>query len=230
MKPADSCHPYGHYKAEYFSAIFAGLFIISAGIVIFYDSFKAYFNPKPFDITLEGLVVNIIASVLNGIWAWVLIHYGKRYRSPAIMGDGKHLVVDVMTSIGVVAGLVLVRLTGYTKLDSILAAIIAINILHSGCGLVREAVEGLMDAAPSLEEIGQMNAIIAKNSLTASGFHNLKVRHAGRAIFIEFHLVVPGQMSVRNSHDICDRIELALRAAFGHSIVTIHVEPAEGSS
>ena len=225
VKPADKHHPFGYYKAEYFSAIFAGFFIIAAGIVILYRAIKTYIHPEPFNISFAGLAINILATLINGVWAWVLIRYGKRYRSPAIIGDGQHLVVDVMTSVGVVVGLLLVCLTGYAKLDPLLAIIIALNILYSGWKLIRESAEGLMDTAPEQKEIDHINAIITEN-LAADSIHNLKIRCAGRAIFIEFHLVVPGQMTVKASHEICDRIESALKKAYGSATIsTIHVEP-----
>ena len=224
-RPADAEHPYGHDKAEYFSAVFEGVLIVLAAAAILREAYLGALAPKPLDAPLLGLSINACAGVLNGIWSWVLIRAGRRERSPALIADGRHLLADVVTSAGVLAGLVLVTLTQWLILDSVMAALVALNIMWSGWNLVRESASGLMDEAVKPEAIAQIRSVIAGEAVGAIEAHDLRTRHAARATFIDFHLVVPGQMSVSDAHDICDRIEQALTVAVEGARVTIHVEP-----
>lgn len=174
-----------------------------------------------------GLVVNGVASVLNALWCWLLIDRGKRWRSPALVADGKHLLADVVTSIGVLVGVGLVALTGWLVLDPALAALVALNILWSGGQLVRESVSGLMDEAASPELLARIKEVIATHGEGAIEAHDVRTRHAGKSTFIDFHLVVPGDMRVAESHAICDRIEAALKEDVDGARIIIHVEPEE---
>ena len=224
-KPADANHPYGHHKAEYFSAVIVGVFIIVAALLIFREAFLGFISPKPFDPSMEGLLVNGLASLINGAWSWVLIHYGRRSRSPALVADGKHLLTDVMSSVGVLLGVMLAAITGWLVLDVVLAALVAINILWSGWQLMRESVGGLMDESVQDETLNRIREMISTNAEGALEAHDLRTRHAGKMTFVDFHLVVPGEMSVSCAHDICDRIERALRDEVKDALITIHVEP-----
>jgi cation diffusion facilitator family transporter len=141
------------------------------------------------------------------------------------VADGRHLLTDVMTSVGVILGLLLVPFTGWVWLDSALAAFVALNILWSGWGLIKESVGGLMDEALPEATLSRVREIIAVNAQGAIEAHDLRTRHAGRMTFIDFHLVVPGHMSVTDAHDICDRLERALKADVEDALITIHVEP-----
>jgi cation diffusion facilitator family transporter len=224
-KPADANHPYGHHKAEYFSAVIVGVFIIVAALLIFREAFLGFMSPKPFDPSMEGLLVNGLASLINGAWCWVLIHQGRRSRSPALIADGKHLLTDVMSSGGVLLGVMLAAIRGWLVLDVVLAALVAVNILWSGWQLMRESVGGLMDEAVQDDTLNRIREVISTNAEGALEAHDLRTRHAGRMTFVDFHLVVPGEMSVSCAHDICDRIERALRDEVKDALITIHVEP-----
>ncbi|MGO4526701.1 cation diffusion facilitator family transporter [Microvirga sp. 2MCAF35] len=223
--PADANHPYGHHKVEYFSAVLEGVLIIVAALAILREAYYGFLSPKMIDAPMEGLAINAIASVINAFWSWLLINRGRRMRSPALVADGRHLFTDVVTSAGVLIGLLLVPFTGWHWLDSVLAALVAVNILWSGWGLMKESIGGLMDEALPEATLSRVREIIAINAQGAIEAHDLRTRHAGRMTFIDFHLVVPGHMSVTDAHDICDRLERALKDDVKDSLITIHVEP-----
>jgi cation diffusion facilitator family transporter len=225
--PADANHPYGHHKVEYFSAVLEGVLIIVAALAILREAYLGLLNPIVIDAPARGLAVNALASVINAVWCGLLIREGRRLRSPALVADGRHLLTDVVTSVGVIAGLLLVPLTGWSWLDPALAAMVALNILWSGWGLIKESIGGLMDEALPEATLVRVREIIAVNAEGALEAHDLRTRHAGRMTFIDFHLVVPGSMSVTDAHDICDRLERALKAHIEDALITIHVEPAE---
>ena len=224
--PPDDNHPFGHHKAEYFSAVTEGVLIVVAALLIFREAALALIEPQPLDAPALGLAVNMAATALNAVWAWLLVSTGRRERSPALVADGKHLWSDVVTSVGVFVGLVLALSTGWFWLDPALAVVVAANILWQGWLLVRSSVQGLMDVALDENDLARIRHIVEENSGEALEFHDVKSREAGRARFLEFHLVVPSDMTVETSHEICDRIEDALRAAMPGLRVTIHVEPA----
>jgi cation diffusion facilitator family transporter len=226
-KPADSKHQYGHYKAEYLSAVVEGIFIIITALIVLNEAYHAYFQPRKIDVPFLGLLINGFATIINGVWAVILIRFGKKYRSPAITADGQHIYSDFLSSIGVAIGVTLAVLTGWLILDVILAVIVALNILWSGWKLVKESVDGLMDAAPITPEVEKIERIIGKSATGSIEFHDLRVRTAGWAMFIDFHLVVSRKMSVGKAHEICDNIEEAILAKFEHAIINIHVEPEE---
>lgn len=223
--PADANHPYGHTKAEFFSAILEGVMIIIAALLILREAWHGFTDPRPLDAPLSGLAINVAASILNGIWCWVLISQGRKRRSPALVADGKHLLSDVVSSVGVTFGVLIAIETGWAVLDPGMAALVALNILWSGWKVIRESMSGLMDESLSTETLATVRDIISREAVGAVEAHDLRTRHAGQAIFIEFHLVVPGDLSVREAHDMCDRVEAAIKAAVEDVIVTIHVEP-----
>ncbi|MGD9867841.1 MAG: cation diffusion facilitator family transporter [Hyphomicrobiales bacterium] len=226
-KPADANHPYGHHKAEYLSSVMEGVLIVLAALLIFREAWSAYLAPRGIEAPVEGLALNGLATAINGAWCWVLLRTGRRRRSPALVADGKHLLTDVVSSVGVFAGVSLAAWTGWTILDPLLAAIVGVNILWSGWVLVKDSVGGLMDSAPPADEVDRIRELISRHADGAIEAHDLRTRHAGRATFVDFHLVVPGKMSVSDAHDICDRIEQALREEIGGATITIHVEPEE---
>lgn len=225
--PADANHPYGHDKAEYFSVVIEGVLIIIAALLIFNEAYRAFLAPRALEAPVVGLALNAGATVLNGMWCAVLITVGRHRRSPALVADGKHLLTDVVSSFGVLGGLLLSIAVGLPILDPLLAGLVALNILWSGWRLVRESIGGLMDEAVPAETLDKIREIISANAGGALEAHDLRTRHAGRRTFIEFHLVVPGEMPVSQSHEICDRIERALRAEVVDTLITIHVEPED---
>jgi cation diffusion facilitator family transporter len=224
-KPADEGHPFGHAKAEYFSAVLEGVLIVIAAFSILMEAWQALSHPRALQSPAVGLAVNAAATAINGAWAAVLLRSGRRWRSVALVADGRHLLADVFTSVGVIVGLLAALLTGWQILDPLVAALVAFNIIRIGSQVVRESIGGLMDAAPAPEVVAHIEQVIAASSAGASGMHDLRTRHAGHTTFIEFHLTVDGCMSVSDSHQICDRIEDALEAAVDGARVTIHVEP-----
>jgi len=224
-KPADRSHPYGHHKAEFFSAVLEGVMIILAALLILREAWHGFQHPRLLDAPLEGLLVNIAASLLNGLWCRVLIGRGRQLKSPALVADGRHLLADVLSSAGVVAGVALAVATGWALLDPALAALVALNILWSGWKVMASSLSGLMDEAVSEETLAQIRATISDTAAGAIEAHDLRTRHAGPRTFIDFHLVVDGQTTVDAAHDICDRIEQALKQRLPDALITIHVEP-----
>ena len=225
--PADTNHPFGHGKAEYFSVVLEGVLIIIAALSILSSAWAGLQNPRPLDQPVTGLAVNLLATAINGIWATVLVRVGRKRRSMALAADGIHLFTDVATSVGVLVGLVLVVTTGWLVLDPLLAAAVAVNILWQGWKLIRVSIGGLMDEAVAPETLERIRSVISDNADGAIEAHDVRTRHAGHMTFIEFHLVVPGAMPVSESHAICDRIEKALRNTVPDVHIAIHVEPEE---
>ena len=224
-QPADERHPYGHHKAEFFSAVLEGAMIIVAALVIFHEAWQAFQNPRPLEAPVEGLFVNWLASVVNGFWCWILISRGRKLRSPALVADGKHLLSDVISSVGVTFGVLLAIVAGWHVLDPLLAGLVALNILWSGWKVMSQSLSGLMDEAVPDDTLACIRAIISDKATGAIEAHDLRTRHAGPATFIDFHLVIDGQTTVSEAHDICDRIEAAIKKEVPDARVTIHVEP-----
>ena len=227
QKPADAALPYGYHKAEYFSAVLVGVMIIVAAILIFREAALGFLAPELPEAPVQGLAVSGVATAINAIWAFVLMRHGRAVRSPALEADGRHLLTDVISTIGVLVGLGLVFLTGWAVLDAVLAGLVALNILWSGWGVIRQSVGGLMDVAVPQETQKTIREVIATNADGAIEAHDIRTRQAGKMTFIDFHLVVPGVMSVDAAHAICDRIEAKLRETVKNVQITIHVEPEE---
>ena len=224
-RPADAALPYGYGKAEYFSAVLVGVMIIVAAILILREAWMGWGAPSLPEAPIEGLAISAAATLINLVWARVLLREGRRARSPALQSDGRHLMTDVVSTGAVLLGLALVFLTGWAILDPLLAALVALNILWSGWGVVRDSVGGLMDAAVPETTQRTIREVIAGNAAGAIEAHDIRTRQAGQAVFIDFHLVVPGAMSVEAAHEICDALEARLREAVESAQVTIHVEP-----
>ncbi len=224
-RPPDTGHPFGHHKAEYLSAVAEGVLIVLAALLILRAAFISFWTTSIFEMTTAGLSVSILAALLNGVWAFVLLRAGRARRSPALDASGRHLLTDVWTTVGVLAGLILAQVTGLHILDPLLAVLVAINILLEGWRVISGSVNGLMDGAAKPQDRERISAIIGATAGEALQAHDIKTRRSGRALFIEFHLVVESEMTVATSHDICDRIERALADAFPGAQTTIHVEP-----
>ncbi len=224
-KPADANHPYGHHKAEYLSAVLEGVLIVIAALLIFREAYFGFVRLASPDFAPAGLGLSALASVVNALWARLLVQVGRRVRSPALLADGRHLFTDVFSSIGVLVGLVLAKLTGWAFLDPALAVLVGLGILWTGWELTRGSLSGLMDEAVEPSVLAQIKKTITETGIGAIEAHDLRTRRAGRATFIDFHLVVPGTMSVSDAHDICDRIERALRDTTPELMISIHVEP-----
>ncbi len=224
-RPADANHPFGHEKAEFFAAVIEGVLIVLASISIFQHAWADFRDPHPIDMPARGIGLSAVATVLNGLWSALLIGAGRRLRSAALAADGKHLLSDVVTSVCIIVGVGLVALTGTLLIDPALAALAGVYVLWSGVSMVSASVGGLMDAAPEPAVVRRIRDVVAESAAGAIEAHDLRTRHAGRLTFLEFHLVVPGSMTVAESHAICDRIEAALKAEMDYLVITIHVEP-----
>ena len=224
-RPADADHPYGHDKAEFFAAVIEGVLIMVAALVILQHAWQTAQSPGPIDAPLLGIALNGAAGALNLGWGLVLMGAARRLRSPALAADGRHLLSDVVTSVGVLAGFGLAVATGVWWIDPLLAAATALYILISGTLVIRDSVGGLMDEAPAAAIVARIRALVGAHAEGAIEAHDMRTRHAGRLTFLEFHLVVPAAMTVADAHEICDRVEAALKAEMEGLVITIHVEP-----
>ncbi len=224
-RPPDTRHQYGHDKAEYFAAVLEGVLIIVAAFLILRDAVAALHAPHAILQPWSGLAISSMATAINAGWGWFLIRRGTTERSPALIADGWHLWTDVITSFGVLLGLVLATITGWNSLDAILAGLVALYIVWAGGRIIRATMSSLMDEAVATEIQRRIHAVISEKGSGAIEAHDIRSRIAGRVSYIEFHLVVPGDMSVARSHQICDRLETALAEAVPGAQVLIHVEP-----
>ena len=224
-RPADANHPYGHDKAEFFAAVIEGTLIVLAAVVILDEAWAAWRNPAPLQAPALGLGMNAVSTLINGVWGWLLVRRGRSLRSAALVADGQHVQSDVVTSVGVLIGVALVFATGIRALDAAVAAATAVYILVAGLRVIAGSVGGLMDAAPAEDVVARIRRVVGSSAEGALEAHDLRTRSAGRITFLEFHLVVPGAMTVAAAHAICDRIESALKAEMDDLVITIHVEP-----
>lgn len=228
VQPADRNHPYGHHKIEYFSAVFAGALIMVAAGMILFEAWEGIRAPRAIEAPVPGLLLSALASVVNAWWSYTLIRQGRALRSPALVADGKHLMTDVVTSAGVTLGIVLAVLSGWMILDPLMAAFVAVNILWSGWQVIRDSLGGLMDEGLPEETLAPILEAIERGADGgAIEVHDLRARTSGPATFVDFHMVVPGAMAVSEAHEICDRIEHAIKETTADALVTIHVEPEE---
>ncbi len=225
VQPPDTNHPFGHSKVELFAAMAEGGLIVVAAVLILQEAWHGFHHPQVPRQPLLGLSVNAAGSLLNGLWAWVLVTEGRKLISPALAADGRHLFSDVVTSAGVALGVALVWATGIAVLDPALAALVAGYVLWTGSVLARISAGGLMDEAPAARIVQRIENLLAQHGAGALQAHDIRTRMAGRQTFLQFHLVVPGGMTVLEAHDICDRIEAGIAADMPQVVTTIHVEP-----
>ncbi|SOB60712.1 conserved membrane protein of unknown function [Pseudodesulfovibrio profundus] len=231
MRPADSDHAYGHGKAEYFSSGMEGILIIIAACAIAYASVERFFNPQPLGNLELGLGLALLSSVINFVTAKSMLGAAKRFDSITLEADAKHLLTDVWTSAGLVAGLaILIFIPQWHFLDPIIGCIMAVNIVFTGIGLLRRSISGLMDDALPDDELQAIAEAIRKHQGEEATFHELRTRKSGPERFIDFHLLVPGEMCVHDAHDLCEIIEKEIESVLSAVTVTIHVEPLECDS
>jgi cation diffusion facilitator family transporter len=226
-RPVDESHTYGHEKIEFFSSGLEGVLILVAAGGIAWYAVRRLVMLEPLPPLGLGLVIASAAAVINGAVGLLLVRAGKAHRSIILEADGRHLLTDLWTSAGVLAGLCLVALTGYHILDPILALVVAANILWMGFGLVRRSFNGLMDHALPEQEQAAVRAAIEAQLGPHMDYHALRTRQAGARRFADFHLLVPGSFTVKQAHALMGRIEAAVRAALPGLEVTVHVEPIE---
>ena len=226
-KPADKNHHFGHSKAEYFSSAIEGVMIFVAASVILVVGIQRLLNPQPLEQVGIGLAISVVAGIINGAVAIVLIRAGRQHNSITLRADGQHLMTDVVTSVGVVVGVGLVALTGWQILDPIVAIGVGINILWTGWKLVSESTAGLMDEALPKETNARIREILAEHTSEQIDFHALRTRVSGARAFMEMHMLVPGAWSVKQGHDAMEDLIDLIRAEFPDLHVTGHLEPIE---
>lgn len=224
-KPADRNHPYGHGKAEYFSAAFEGGLIFLAALAILVTAVQRLLDLQPVEGLSLGTVLSVAASVINLLVARILLAVGRQHRSMALIADARHLMTDVWTTVGVIVGVALAGLSGLDWLDPLVAILVALNILREGWQLLRRSAGGMMDEALDDETVDRLNALLHELATPNCTLANLRTRAAGAMRFAEVDLRVPGDWSVRRAHDLADALELA---AGDHDIaLSTHIEPAE---
>jgi cation diffusion facilitator family transporter len=226
-RPADPTHTYGHEKIEFFSSGLEGVLILVAGVGTAGYAVRRFVHPQELESLELGTLIALAASGVNFVVARVLLHHGRKHRSIVLEADGHHLMSDVITSVGVVAGLGLVMLTGLQFLDPVLAIAVGLNITWTGFGLVRRSFNGLMDHALPPEEQEQIRTMIQANLPAGATYHALRTRQAGARRFAEFHLLVAGDLSVREAHHLAHKIDDALTAALPGLEVVTHIEPVD---
>lgn len=228
-QPADHSHAYGHGKVEYFSSGAEGLLICLAALGISYASVQRFLSPHPIESLGTGILVATVAGAVNFGVARIMLQAAREYDSIVLEADAKHLLTDVWTSAGLVAALAVMLFAppSWQILDPILGLLMSVNILWTGIGLMRRSVAGLMDEGLPVEEISQITGAITRIGGAQTEFHALRSRKSGSARFVDFHLLVPGAMTVQESHDLCCEIEEDIRVALPGTQITIHVEPSE---
>ncbi|HLN71762.1 MAG: cation diffusion facilitator family transporter [Methylococcaceae bacterium] len=226
-RPADEGHNYGHSKAEYFSSGVEGLLILIAAVFIGIASVERFFNPKLIEQVGIGLMVSVVASLINLFVAMVLFKAGKKHHSITLEADAKHLMTDVWTSAGVLVGVGAVALTGWAQLDAIVAFLVACNIVWTGLTIVRSSVAGLMDKALSNDEQNKIQKALEPYQQNGIQFHALLTRQAGSRKFVSFHLLVPGTWSVQQGHQLSEQIEADIRTILPNVSISTHLEPIE---
>jgi cation diffusion facilitator family transporter len=226
-RPPDEEHAYGHTKAEYFSSGFEGALVLVAAAGIMIPAVGRLASPRPLEQLGLGVALAVVASVLNAAAARILVRAGRRHGSIALEADAHHLMTDVWTSAAVIAGVVAAGLTGWHRLDPILAILVALNVLRIGLSLVRRSMLGLLDTAVPEETRRAIADVLGAFEDEGVEFHALRTRQSGRRRFISFHVLVPGEWSVQRGHDLLERIEERVRRAVPTSTVFTHLEPIE---
>ena len=227
MKPADAVHHFGRGKAEYFSASIEGFMILLAALIIVYTAIERIITPRELEQIGWGLTISTVAAMINGGAALILLRAGKQHRSPVLIADGKHLLTDVWTSVGVIVGVGLVVVTGINRLDGVVALAVGLNIIMTGVNLLRSSTAGLMDKALSDEDHLKIVDVLTKYESETVKFHALQTREAGRQRFISMHVLVPGAWTIQKGHDLSEELEADIIAVLPNTLVTTHVEPLE---
>ena len=224
-RPADEDHPYGHGKAEYFSAGVEGTLILVAAASIAYAAVQRLLHPRALEQLGLGLAVSVVASLVNLVVALILLKAARAHRSATLSANAHHLLTDVWTSVGVLVGVGAVALTGWQSLDPLVAIAVAANIVWTGTRIVRDSVYGLMDAALPLTELELLKKLLDRYGGEGVHYHALRTRQSGARRFVSLHVLVPGEWSVQHGHDTLERIEADIRRALPPVTVFTHLEP-----
>ncbi len=226
-RPPDSHHPYGHGKAEYFSSIAEGIFIFVAAGTIASTAIQRILHPIPIELSVVGIGVSILASLINLVVAIALFRAGKRFRSITLTSDAHHLMTDVWTSVAVVLGIGVVMVSDIQVLDPIIAIAVSLNIVFSAVAIIRESAQGFMDTAISDSDIEEVKSVLDTYCSKGVSYHGLRTRQSGSRRFVTFHVLVPGQWTVQKGHDLLEKMEQSLRRHFDKMTITTHLEPRE---
>jgi len=226
-RPPDERHAHGHSKAEYFASGVEGLLILIAATAIAAMAVERLFNPRPLAQVGAGLVVSVVASLINLAVGLLLLRTGKRFHSITLEADGHHLLTDVWTSAGVIVGVGAAALTGWHAIDPIVAILVAANIVWTGIRLMRRSVAGLMDVSLPEAEQRAVESVLARYRQQGVEFHALRTRQAAAQRFVSVHMLVPGDSSVHDAHHLAEDLEHDIRAVLGNAVVTTHLEPVE---
>lgn len=224
-RPPDDEHTFGHSKAEYFSSGVEGSLILVAAVSIAYTAIQRLLNPQPLEQVGIGLIVSVVASLINLGVALKLKQVGQQYNSISLTADSKHLMTDVWTSAGVLVGVGAVAITGWQPLDSIVALAVAANIVSSGIGIVRGSISGLMDTALPAADQEIIQSVLAKYQEDGMHYHEIRTRQSGSVKIVTLHVLVPGDWSVEHGHKLASQIENDLNHALADSVVFTHIEP-----
>ena len=226
-RPADDEHHFGHGKVEYLSAGAEGVMIFAAAALIIVEAISRLLHPEELEKIGIGLVITLVATAINLGVGLLLIRVGRHQRSLILEADGKHLLTDVWTAVGVVVGVALVAITGWLRLDPIVAILVALNILYTGGRLIQRAGRGLLDAALPADQQAQVHDALKPFVSDEVHFHAITCRESGRDRFVSMHVLVPGSWTVQQAHDLIEDVEQAVGTALPHALVDTHVEPRE---
>lgn len=226
-RPADEDHAFGHGKAEYFSSGVEGTLILVAAASIIVSAIPRLIAPKPIEQVGLGLGVSVVASLINFLVARVLLRASRQHHSITLEADARHLMTDVWTSAGVLAGVGAVALTGWQRLDPIVACLVAANIIWAGVGIVRKSVSGLMDTALSTEDLNKLQKALDPYVQGGVQYHALRTRQSAARQFVSLHLLVPGKWTVGHGHRLLESIESDIRQALPGATLFTHLEPLD---
>lgn len=228
-QPADTKHTFGHSKAEYFSSVIEGVLILVAAGGIAYTAIERMIHPQPLEQVGIGILVCTAASVVNFVVARVLMKAAKAHNSITLEADSQHLMTDVWTSAGVIVGVGLIAVTGWTLLDPLVALLVAANIVWTGIMLIRRSVDGLMDVVLPIEDRQSIEKIMVKYRERGVEFHELRTRQSASHRFIVVHMLVPGSWTVHDAHHVAEDFECDIRILLGDTFITTHLEPIDDS-
>jgi cation diffusion facilitator family transporter len=226
-RPPDEEHPYGHTKAEYFSSGLEGILILAAALCIGWAAWRRLLAPLPLDQPAVGLVIVVLATLINFVVARILIRVGSRNDSITLEANARHLMTDVWTSSGVVVGVGLVAVTGWHRLDALIAIAVALHIVVTGFDLMRRSALGMLDTAIGTAEQERVGEVLREYQARGIGFHAVRTRQAGGRRFVSLHVLVPGEWTVHRGHELLEEVEAAIRCAVPTVTVFTHLEPLE---
>ncbi len=223
----DREHNFGHDKAQYFSSGIEGALIFVAAGAIVWTSIPRFMNPQPIEQVSMGLTLSVAAALANAGCAWVMLRAARSHRSITLEADARHLLTDVWTTLGVFVGVILVQVTGWLRLDPVIAMAVAIQILWTGWMLMTRSFQGLMDRAIPDEDRAVIVGVLETLRTQGGDYHALRTRVAGAKSFVDVHVLVPGSLSVQAGHDLAESLENEIRTKLPHVEVLTHLEPLE---